>query len=219
MKEDPIHRKWHHAALSFGLVYAFDEHFVLPLSHDEVVHGKGSLLQRMPGDDWQRFANLRAYLGFMWGHPGKKLLFMGQEFGQPDEWNYDAELPWGLLDDRRHAAVQRWVSALNTAYRQQGALHRRDGDRAAFEWLRQGGDGVPLFAWIRRGHEGDAPVMVVSHFGGEPLEASLPTLGLPWRVLLDSGAAEGREAGVTLQDDQLSLRLPPFHSLYLVAER
>ncbi|MCB1983462.1 MAG: 1,4-alpha-glucan branching enzyme, partial [Rhodoferax sp.] len=99
MREDPVHRRWHHDRMRFGLVYAFSENFVLPLSHDEVVHGKGSILARMPGDDWQRFANLRAYYGFMWGHPGKKLLFMGQEWGQRGEWNHDVELPWAELAD------------------------------------------------------------------------------------------------------------------------
>jgi 1,4-alpha-glucan branching enzyme len=184
-----------------------------------VVHCKGSLLGRMPGDDAARFAQLRALLGLMWGHPGKKLLFMGQEFGQPGEWNHDGELPWALLEDRRHADLQRWVRELNRAYRGHGALHRRDADRTAFEWLRQGGGGVPLFAWIRHGHEGDAPVMVVHHFGDQPLEASLPAPGLAWRVLLDSGVTDGNEAVVRQQGDEVTLRLPPFHSLYLVGER
>ena len=115
MQQDPVHRRWHHDKMSFGLVYAFSENFVLPLSHDEVVHGKGSILGKMPGDEWQRFANLRAYYGFMWGHPGKKLLFMGQEFAQPTEWNHDIELPWHLLGNDRHAGVQRLVRDLNRA--------------------------------------------------------------------------------------------------------
>ena len=121
--------------MTFGLVYAFSEQYVLALSHDEVVHGKGSLWGKMPGDDWQRAANLRAYYGFMWGHPGKKLLFMGQEFGQPREWNHDAELDWGLLAQPLHAGLQRWVSDLNQAHRQLPALHGLDGDPAGFGWL------------------------------------------------------------------------------------
>src|SRR5690606_7754592 len=121
--------------LTFGLVYAFSENFVLPISHDEVVHGKGSMLGKMPGDDWQRFANLRAYYGFMWGHPGKKLLFMGQEFAQATEWNHDAELPWQLLDDARHAGMRDLIRALNTLYRRLRALHRKDCMVDGFEWL------------------------------------------------------------------------------------
>ena len=109
MTKEPIHRQYHHHDMTFGLLYAFSENFILPLSHDEVVHGKGSLIGKMPGDRWQRFANLRAYFGFMWGHPGKKLLFMGGEFAQEREWNHDRELDWPSLDDPAHAGVQRLV--------------------------------------------------------------------------------------------------------------
>src|SRR5690606_31535160 len=115
--KDPIHRRWHHHQLTFGLLYAFSENFVLPLSHDEVVHGKGSLWGKMPGDDWQKAANLRAYYGFMWGHPGKKLLFMGGEFGQHREWNHDSSLDWHLLENRRHSGIQSLVRDLNAGYR------------------------------------------------------------------------------------------------------
>ncbi len=117
MEHDPVHRSHHHGEMTFGLVYAFSEKFILPLSHDEVVHGKRSLLSKMPGDRWQQFANLRAYLAFMWAHPGKKLLFMGGEIGQPSEWNHDAEIPWPLLDRDDHAGVQRLVRDLNRLYR------------------------------------------------------------------------------------------------------
>ena len=121
MAHDPIHRRYHHDDMTFGLIYAFSENFILPLSHDEVVHGKGSLLGQMPGDRWQKFANLRAYFGFMWAHPGKKLLFMGGEIAQEREWNHDGEVDWYLLDDPNHAGMQRLVRDLNRA------LSRRAG--------------------------------------------------------------------------------------------
>ena len=132
MAKDPIHRQYHHHDMTFGLLYAFSENFILPLSHDEVVHGKGSLIGKMPGDRWQRFANLRAYFGFMWGHPGKKLLFMGGEFAQEREWNHDRELDWPSLDDPAHAGVQRLVADLNRLYRSEPALHQRDCDAIRF---------------------------------------------------------------------------------------
>src|SRR5690606_29710044 len=117
MSREPVHRRYHHNDMTFGMVYAYSENFVLPLSHDEVVHGKGSLLNKMPGDDWQQFANLRAYLAFMWGYPGKKLLFMGQEFGQREEWSESKALDWWLLDAPAHEGLRRLVADLNTAYR------------------------------------------------------------------------------------------------------
>jgi 1,4-alpha-glucan branching enzyme len=157
MQEDPVHRRWHHERLTFGLLYAFSEHFVLPLSHDEVVHGKRSLLGRMPGDDWQRFANLRAYLAFMWAHPGKKLLFMGQEFAQPWEWNHDAELPWALLRQAPHAGMQRLVRELNRLLRDHAALHRSDSDAAGFTWLDADDRDHSVLAWVRRAGGGAQP--------------------------------------------------------------
>src|SRR5262249_22959834 len=126
IKHDPIHRRYHHNQLTFGLVYAFSENFVLPLSHDEVVHGKGSLLAKMPGDAWQKFANLRAYYGFMWSHPGKKLLFMGGEFAQGREWDHDASLDWHQLELDWHAGVQALVRDLNAVYKRTPALYERD---------------------------------------------------------------------------------------------
>ena len=126
MAEDPVHRRWHHHKMTFGLLYAWTENFVLPLSHDEVVYGKGSILGRMPGDEWQRFANLRAYYGFMWGQPGKKLLFMGQEFGQSEEWNFRRGLEWWLLDYDLHRGVKALLRDLNHLYREQKALHVGD---------------------------------------------------------------------------------------------
>jgi 1,4-alpha-glucan branching enzyme len=188
MHEDPIHRRWHHDKMSFGLVYAFSENFVLPLSHDEVVHGKGSLLGKMPGDDWQRFANLRAYYGFMWGHPGKKLLFMGQEFAQPGEWNHDVELPWGLLDSAPHAGVRQLVRDLNLLYGNTPALHALDCEAAGFQWLVTDDAEQSVFAWARYDGRGGVAV-VISNFTPVPRQAY--RVGLPgghkaWRVALDS---------------------------------
>ena len=125
-RRDPVHRRWHHGELTFRTVYAFHESFVLPLSHDEVVHGKGSLLARQPGDRWQQFAGLRLLFGYQYGQPGKKLIFMGSEFGMPQEWNHESELPWGLLQIPEHSAVLDWVAALNDLYRNEPALHRCD---------------------------------------------------------------------------------------------
>ncbi|HMR71982.1 MAG TPA: 1,4-alpha-glucan branching protein GlgB, partial [Rubrivivax sp.] len=188
MREDPVHRRWHHDRMRFGLVYAFSENFVLPLSHDEVVHGKGSILARMPGDDWQRFANLRAYYGFMWGHPGKKLLFMGQEWGQRGEWNHDVELPWAELADDRHAGVQRLVRDLNRAYRELPALHRLDGEAAGFEWLVADDEDESVYAWLRRDDCGGMAV-VVAHFPPGPRHG--------WRLGGPAGPRAWREAGNT----------------------
>ena len=131
MRHEPIHRQYHHDELTFSLIYAFHENFVLPLSHDEVVHGKGSLLDQMPGDLWQKFANLRLLYGYMWGHPGKKLLFMGGEFGQWNEWNCDESLQWHLLQWETHRGLQRWVADLNRIYRREPALHQVDFDPPA----------------------------------------------------------------------------------------
>src|SRR5436305_1864067 len=133
ISKNPIYRKHHHGQILFGLHYAFSENFILPLSHDEVVHGKRSVLARMPGDEWQKFANLRAYYGFMFGHPGKKLLFMGNEFAQQDEWRHDHSLDWHLLEQQNHLGVQRLVRDLNNLYRSTPALHQLDCDAAGFE--------------------------------------------------------------------------------------
>ena len=164
MARDPIHRSHHQSELSFGLVYAFNENFVLPLSHDEVVHGKGSLLGKMPGDAWQQFANLRAYYGFMWGHPGKKLLFMGNEFAQGREWNHDASLDWHQLDDPRHAGVQRLVRDLNALQRQLPALHQLDFTPEGFEWISHDDAAHSVLAFVRHGVGDARPVLVVCNF-------------------------------------------------------
>jgi len=162
MSCDPIYRRWQHHDMTFGLLYAFSENFILPLSHDEVVHGKGSLLGRMPGDRWQKFANLRAYFGFMFGHPGKKLLFMGGEFGQEREWNHDTSLDWHLLADPFHRGTQALVRDLNALYRGLPALHEWDCEAQGFEWIEAGDADNSVFAFLRRSGAGLA--LVVSNF-------------------------------------------------------
>jgi 1,4-alpha-glucan branching enzyme len=191
MSKDPVHRRWHHQQMTFGLLYAFDENFVLPLSHDEVVHGKGTILGRMPGDDWQKFANLRAYYAFMWGHPGKKLLFMGQEFGQGTEWNADRSLDWHLLDTGWHKGVQTLIKDMNRLYRDEPALHQLDCDGAGFEWLESNDAEASVLAWLRKGRDGAPPVLVICNFTPTPREGY--RLGLPaagrWREILNTDAA------------------------------
>jgi 1,4-alpha-glucan branching enzyme len=158
---DPIHRGYHHDELTFGLVYAWQENFILCLSHDEVVHGKGSLLNKMPGDEWQQFANLRAYLGFMWGHPGKKLLFMGGEFGQRREWNHDRGLDWELLRQPPHRGLQSLVRDLNRLYRLLPALHELDCEPGGFQWLQADRSDIAVLAWLRRGENPRDQVLVL----------------------------------------------------------
>ncbi len=232
VRQDPVHRRWHHDKMSFGLVYAFSENFVLPLSHDEVVHGKGSILGRMPGDEWQRFANLRAYYGFMWGHPGKKLLFMGQEFAQGTEWNHDAELPWWLLQHEPHAGVQRLVRDLNALMRERPALHRLDTQAAGFDWIDAHDADRSVYAWVRRDGAGDE-VLVVCNMTPVPRPAM--RLGVPpgrtaWREVLntDSVFYGGSNLGngpmpLPVQpvaghgrDQSVELTLPPLAAIYLV---
>jgi 1,4-alpha-glucan branching enzyme len=164
MARDPVHRTYHHNDMTFGLIYAFSENFILPLSHDEVVHGKGSLLGKMPGDRWQKFANLRAYLAFMWTHPGKKLLFMGGEFGQDREWNHDQSLDWHLLADESHRGVQSLVRDLNHLYRSVPSLHQLDCEPEGFEWIDGGNTAQSLLSYIRYGKPGTAPAVVVCNF-------------------------------------------------------
>ena len=161
MERDPIHRKFHHNELTFSLVYAFSENFVLPISHDEVVHGKGSLLNKMPGDEWQKFANLRTFFAFMWTHPGKKLLFMGCEFAQRKEWDHDLSLDWHLQDDPKHSGIQLLVKDLNTIYRTLPALHELDCDGNGFEWLDADNKDQSVLAYMRKGSNDAAPVIVV----------------------------------------------------------
>jgi len=168
MSKDPIHRKYHHNDMTFGLLYAFHENFILPLSHDEVVHGKGSLLGRMPGDRWQRFANLRAYFAFMWTHPGKKLLFMGGEFGQEHEWNHDSGLDWHSLADPFHAGVQALMRDLNRLYRATPALYRLDCEPQGFSWIDAANGAESILSYLRRGREEHELAVIVCNFTPVP---------------------------------------------------
>uniref|UniRef100_UPI0031D50F66 1,4-alpha-glucan branching protein GlgB n=1 Tax=Inquilinus sp. TaxID=1932117 RepID=UPI0031D50F66 len=226
MAQDPIHRKYHHHAMTFGLLYAFSERFVLPLSHDEVVYGKGSLLGRMPGDTWQRFANLRAYFGFMWSSPGKKLLFMGGEFGQEREWNHDAQLDWHLLDDPLHRGMQRLVRDLNRIYRAEPALHRRDAESSGFTWLVPDDGEASVFAYLRHGRDGDPSILIACNFTPVPrLDYRIPVPErTQWQTLLNTddriyggGGIIGAAPPVVDPADspRLVLSLPPLSAVIL----
>ncbi|HEX2727863.1 MAG TPA: alpha amylase C-terminal domain-containing protein, partial [Beijerinckiaceae bacterium] len=232
MSKDPIHRRHHHHDLTFGLLYAFTENFILPLSHDEVVHGKGSLLGKMPGDRWQCFANLRAYFGFMWGHPGKKLLFMGGEFGQEREWNHDHSLDWHLLDDPLHRGVQLLVRDLNRAYRELPALHERDCEAGGFRWLVSDDADNSAIAWARRGDD-DHVVIVVSNFTPVPRGSYRVGVPLPgfYREVINTDAAVyggsdmGNLGGVWAEQKEshgqpysITLTVPPLATLFLDRE-
>jgi len=228
--KDPVHRRYHHHDLSFGLLYAFTENFILPLSHDEVVHGKGSMLGKMPGDRWQRFANLRAYYGFMWGHPGKKLLFMGGEIAQEREWNHDVSLDWHLLDDPFHRGVQAVIRDLNRVYREQPALHERDAEASGFQWLVPDDAENSVIAWARRGDDERQVVVVVSNFTPVPRDGyriGVPLPGLYREVLntdaeMYGGGNVGNLGGVTADDTEshgqpcsVTLTLPPLGTVML----
>jgi 1,4-alpha-glucan branching enzyme len=189
MEEDPIHRRYHHGELTFRSVYAFTENFVLPLSHDEVVHGKGSLLAKMPGDEWQQRANLRLLYGYQYAMPGKKLLFMGAELGQRTEWDHDVGLDWDLLHDERHAGIARWVADLNRVYRARPALHELDCEPEGFEWLRREDADTGVVSFLRRSGNGDA-VVVVANFTPVPRYNVLVGVGQAgfWSELVNSDA-------------------------------
>jgi 1,4-alpha-glucan branching enzyme len=190
IEKDAIHRRHHHHQMTFGLHYAFSENFILPISHDEVVHGKGSMIAKMPGDGPQKFANLRAYYGFMWTHPGKKLLFMGCEFAQGAEWNHDQSLDWHLLDIPEHAGMQRLIRDLNTLYRATPALHVNDTRPEEFAWLESNDADNSVFAYVRRGGDGDPAVVVVLNM--TPVERPGYRIGFPgaghWREVLNTDA-------------------------------
>ena len=196
-QRDPIHRHYHHDALTFSLWYAFTENFVLPLSHDEVVYGKKALVSKMPGDDWQKFANLRLLLGYMWTHPGKKLLFMGGEFGQWREWHHERELDWDLTEQASHSGVQRWVADLNRAYRDKAALHQLDFAGEGFQWIDNHDSDNSILTFLRVARDGRA-VLVACNF--TPVVRYAYRVGLPsagaWREVLNSDAAVYGGSGV-----------------------
>jgi 1,4-alpha-glucan branching enzyme len=216
MGRDAVHRRYHHEEITFGLVYAFSENFVLPLSHDEVVHGKGSLLNKMSGDEWQKFASLRAYYGLMWGYPGKKLLFMGQEFAQSREWSESRSLDWDLLQHDPHAGMQRWVRDLNGVYKGLKALHARDCEAEGFEWLVVDDALASVFAWLRKA-PGEKPVVVISNMTPtlhDHYRLPLPHTG-QWREVLNSDAAiyggsgQGNMGLIEVSDGAAFVVLPP----------
>ncbi len=232
MARDPIHRQYHHSDLSFGLLYAFSESYVLALSHDEVVHGKRALLEKMPGDDWQKFANLRAYYAFMWAHPGKKLLFMGGEFAQRREWSHERALDWSLLDVPAHRGVQSLLRDLNRACAAQPALHALDDDAAGFEWIDADASHASLFVFVRKAPGAPCVIAVCN---------MTPTLHAHWRIgvpepgryreLINTdsthygGSGQGNLGGVSSEAvvshgraHSLLLRVPPLATLLLVQE-
>ena len=230
MSRDPIYRRWSHDKMTFGLLYAFTENFVLPISHDEVVHGKGSVIGKMPGDEWQRFANARAYYAFMWGHPGKKLLFMGQEFGQTSEWNCNEALPWWLLDHPPHQGLQRLVRDLNALYRSRLALHARDCEPEGFRWIVVNDDSQSVFAFLRMGANEDGPVAIICNF--TPVVRREYRVGLPiegrWREALNTdseiygGSNVGNFGAIVAEPRPMhgfpasaALTLPPLAAIYL----
>jgi len=234
MSRDPAFRSWHHDDMTFGLIYAFSERFILPLSHDEVVHGKRSILGRMPGDDWQRFANMRAYLAFMWSHPGKKLIFMGTEIAEPFEWNHDAQVNWWLLDHAPHRAMQRLMRDLNRLYAAEPSLHRLDTESGGFHWIVGDDRGQSVFAFLRRASDDDArPLLAVCNMTPVPRQGY--RIGVPrpghWRERLNTdaeiygGSNLGNGGGISSEpipahgyDQSLSVTLPPLATVWLQPE-
>jgi 1,4-alpha-glucan branching enzyme len=230
---DPVHRKYHHDKLSFRMVYAFTENFVLPLSHDEVVHGKGSLIGKMPGDTWQKFANLRVLYGYMYGQPGKKLLFMGGEFGQWREWNHDGSLDWHLLEDPSHAGLSRWVEDLNALYRKEPALHELDFDPTGFEWVDSNDAEQSVLSFLRKGRSTDDVFLIVCNFTPVPrrdYRLGVPRAGI-WREVVNSdaleygGSGQGNIGGVTAAPvashgcpHALSVVVPPLATVFFKSE-
>ena len=232
MQRDPLYRTHHHQDMTFGLIYAFSENFVLPLSHDEVVHGKGSLINKMPGDTWQKFANLRAYFGFMWAHPGKKLLFMGCEFAQLAEWNHDKSLDWHLLEDPMHRGVQALIRDLNHAYRSTGALHQRDCEPSGFAWIVGDDKDNSVFVFSRSGSDGSYAIVACNF---TPVAKSAYRFGVDRggfyeeRVNTDAGVYGGSNVGnlggVRADDTSshgrpfsLEITIPPLATVILVQQ-
>jgi len=230
MSQDPVHRRYHHGRLTFSLWYAFNENFVLPLSHDEVVYGKRSLIGKMPGDHWQQFANLRLLYGYMWGHPGKKLIFMGSDIAQRGEWQHDGAVEWQLLQYPEHEGVRSWIADLNRCHAGERALHERDFESAGFEWVVADDADRSVLAFLRKSRDGGSTVLVVCNF--TPVLRESYRVGVPregwWSEILNSDAAHYGGSGVgnygrvhsvpvTAQGryHSLTLALPPLGVLYL----
>jgi 1,4-alpha-glucan branching enzyme len=233
ISKEPVYRRYHHTDLSFRMMYAFSESFMLPISHDEVVHGKGSLINKMPGDDWQRHANMRAFLGYMYSQPGKKLLFMGSEFGQWLEWNHDASLQWDLLQYESHQGLRRWMSELNRVYRDEPALHELDFDPAGFSWIDANDADNSVLSFVRMGKTTADIILAVFNFTPVPRESY--RIGVPdggfWREILNSdaevywGSGQGNYGGMEAEaypwhgrPYSLPLRLPPLSMVLLKNE-
>jgi len=231
MQRDPMHRRYHHDEITFSFIYAFNENFILPLSHDEVVHGKGSLLHKMPGDRWQQFANLRAYFAFMYAHPGKKLLFMGGEFAQEREWNHDHSLDWHLLTDDKHRGVQTLIRDLNHIYRNCPPLYEVDFDARGFEWIDHNDREQSVLSFMRKDNDGQRIVIAIANF--TPLPRFGYRIGVPrpgyYREILNTdstfygGSNVGNHGGVLNAQDvpahgrshSLHLTLPPLATIFL----
>jgi 1,4-alpha-glucan branching enzyme len=229
MSKDPIHRKYHHNLLTFRMLYAFHENFVLPLSHDEVVYGKHSLLSKMPGDDWQKFANLRLLFGYMYAQPAKKLLFMGGEIGQRDEWVHDRSLEWHLLQYSPHAGLRRWLSDLNRFYRAEPALHELDCDPAGFEWIDCNDAEGSTLSLMRKGKSTGAIVLAACNFTPVPrlnYKVGAPRGGF-WKEILNSdsveyngsgmgnaGGVEAASEGIHGRPYSLTITLPPLAAVF-----
>jgi 1,4-alpha-glucan branching enzyme len=233
LRRDPVHRRYHHDELTFRQVYAWHENFVLPLSHDEVVHGKGSLLRKMPGDRWQQLANLRLLIGYQYGQSGKKLLFMGAEIGQPWEWDHDGSVDWGLLRYDEHEGVRRWVRDLNRVYRDIPAMHAFDVDPRGFEWIDAGNRGQSVLSFARRGVDERDAVVFIANF--TPVTHEAFRLGVPcggaWREILSSdseayfgsgvvnaGSLQAGAPGAHGRGQSLELRVPPLGCVFLAPD-
>ena len=232
LSHDPIHRKFHHTQITFRMMYAFTENFLLPLSHDEVVHGKGSLIRKMPGNDAQKFANLRLLLAYQFAQSGKKLLFMGGEFGQDREWNHDSQLDWDLLDDRRHRGVALLIRDLNQLYRTNPAMHRFDESQEGFEWIDATDVDQSVVTFMRKGEAGEPPVVMVFNF--TPISRAHYRIGVPhytfWKEVINTdaepygGTGAGNMGGVAASPIgyhnhlfSLTLTLPPLSALFLTS--
>jgi len=224
IQEDPVHRRWHHGQITFSMLYAFTENFILPFSHDEVVHGKGSMFGKIPGDDWQKAATLRALYGFMYAHPGKKLMFMGCEFGQWREWNSEESLDWHLADDPMHAGLRRWVQDLNRTYQQEPSLHEVDFEHSGFSWIDCHDNENSVVSLIRRARDARDFTVMIANFTPVPRPAyrfGVPDAGW-YREVLNSDAAiyggsnVGNSGGVNTESipdhgftQSISITVPP----------